>query len=311
MGRYEFTGHTDELCKALTLDRIRFTERALENAKNDLAILRDMMGRHVCASEPAPPARDEVREAAERLRRARESNLLTCTDSRVRAEGNRVLLLEVDALLATLATVTVPAGVAGPDDPIRVRLVPDDAAVRAPEAHCDGTYACRCKRHYSESNRPVPPPNRIQHFGWFRITESDAPSVVPEAPKGQSNCRFCSERYGPCPDCEAKRVDGKRKEACLHYEAADGDCLDNACGVCTEKYRAFVDSQRLPAPSDAAVPAKDEVREAAEIIRAILAAHDARLSDGGCLTYGHPRSGTGFPAAIEWLRRYDAAKGGA
>ena len=58
-------------------------------------------------------------------------------------------------------------------------------------------------------------------------------------------------------------------------------------------------------------PAGDEVREAAEIIRAILAAHDARLSDGGCLTYGHPRSGTGFPAAIEWLRRYDAAKGGA
>lgn len=58
--------------------------------------------------EAPPPPCDAVREAAERLRRARESNFLTCTDSRVRAEGNRVLLLEVDALLATLATVTVP-----------------------------------------------------------------------------------------------------------------------------------------------------------------------------------------------------------
>lgn len=132
------------------------------------------------ASKPAPPAGAEVREAAERLRRARESNFLTCTDSRVRAEGNRVLLLEVDALLATLATVTVPAGVAGPDDPIRVRLVPDDAAVR----------------------------------------------------------------------------------------------------------------------------------EAAEVIRTILTAHDARLSESGALTYGPPSKGTGFVAAIQWLRRYDAARGG-
>lgn len=59
MGRYEFTGHTDELCKALTLDRIRFTERALEDAKRDLTILRDMMGRHVCA--PAAGEREEKR----------------------------------------------------------------------------------------------------------------------------------------------------------------------------------------------------------------------------------------------------------
>lgn len=59
MGRYEFTGHTDELCKALTLDRIRFSERALENAKRDLTILRDMIARHVCA--PAAGEREEKR----------------------------------------------------------------------------------------------------------------------------------------------------------------------------------------------------------------------------------------------------------
>lgn len=114
-------------------------------------------------STPPPPS-DAVREASERLRRARESNFLTCTDSRVRAEGNRVLLLEVDALLATLATVTVPAGVAGPDDPIRVRLVPDDAAVReATEAltvYCD---VCESDRrvscHSTTTGDPAPYPH--------------------------------------------------------------------------------------------------------------------------------------------------------
>ncbi len=58
-----------------------------------------------------------------------------------------------------------------------------------------------------------------------------------------------------------------------------------------------------PAPSDA-------VREAAEIVRTILTAHDARLSESGALTYGPPSKGTGFVAAIQWLRRYDAARGG-
>ena len=59
-----------------------------------------------------------------------------------------------------------------------------------------------------------------------------------------------------------------------------------------------------------AAPARDEVREAAEVIRTILTAHDARLSESGVLTYGPPSKGTGFVAAIQWLRRYDAARGG-
>lgn len=79
---------------------------------------------------------------------------------------------------------------------------------------------------------PKMPPNRIVHYGFFGITERDAPN----------ECVVCSEAYGPCPDCDRKRANGKRQEACLHYEHGDGDCLDNACGVCTERYRAFVDS---------------------------------------------------------------------
>ena len=57
-------------------------------------------------------------------------------------------------------------------------------------------------------------------------------------------------------------------------------------------------------------PAQDAVREAAEVVRTILTAHDARLSESGVLTYGPPSKGTGFVAAIQWLRRYDAARGG-
>lgn len=57
-------------------------------------------------------------------------------------------------------------------------------------------------------------------------------------------------------------------------------------------------------------PAGAEVREAAEVVRTILTAHDARLSESGVLTYGPPSKGTGFVAAIQWLRRYDAARGG-
>lgn len=56
--------------------------------------------------------------------------------------------------------------------------------------------------------------------------------------------------------------------------------------------------------------AQDAVREAAEVVRTILTAHDARLSESGVLTYGPPSKGTGFVAAIQWLRRYDAARGG-
>ena len=66
----------------------------------------------------------------------------------------------------------------------------------------------------------------------------------------------------------------------------------------------------LAAGPEAPPPPSDAVREAAEIIRAILTGHSARLSERGVLIYGPPRSNTGFPAAIEWLRRYDAARGG-
>lgn len=64
------------------------------------------------------------------------------------------------------------------------------------------------------------------------------------------------------------------------------------------------------APAPPPRPAQDAVREAAEVVRTILTAHDARLSESGVLTYGPPSKGTGFVAAIQWLRRYDAARGG-
>lgn len=41
--------------------------------------------------------------------------------------------------------------------------------------------------------------------------------------------------------------------------------------------------------------------EAEAIIRRILDAHDARLSERGHLVYGHPSMGTGFPEAIRFL----------
>lgn len=68
---------------------------------------------------------------------------------------------------------------------------------------------------------------------------------------------------------------------------------------------AYVERLRSTPP-----PPSDAVREAAEIVRTILTAHDARLSESGGLTYGPPSKGTGFVAAIQWLRRYDAARGG-
>ena len=66
----------------------------------------------------------------------------------------------------------------------------------------------------------------------------------------------------------------------------------------------------LAAGPEAPPPPSDAVREAAEVVRTILTAHDARLSESGALTYGPPSKGTGFVAAIQWLRRYDAARGG-
>lgn len=63
------------------------------------------------------------------------------------------------------------------------------------------------------------------------------------------------------------------------------------------------------APAPPPRPAQDAVGEAAEIVRTILTAHDARLSESGVLTYGPPSKGTGFVAAIQWLRCYDAARG--
>lgn len=54
LGAYEFTGHTPDLCRLGTLDRIKTLTKMFQEGQRDIAILRDMMGRHVCAPEPRP-----------------------------------------------------------------------------------------------------------------------------------------------------------------------------------------------------------------------------------------------------------------
>ena len=108
-----------------------------------------------------------------------------------------------------------------------------------------------------------------------------------------------------CPDSEHESY-GEDGESCADEEH---ECIRVAPAVLeiVQRYRVALSdalrAQTTPPPSDA-------VREAAEVVRTILTAHDARLSESGVLTYGPPSKGTGFVAAIQWLRRYDAARGG-
>jgi len=60
---------------------------------------------------------------------------------------------------------------------------------------------------------------------------------------------------------------------------------------------------RLLAVAEAAV-------EARIVIKSIIDAHNARLTDGGKLIYSPPTMGTGFIGAIEWLAAFDAAASG-
>lgn len=98
-----------------------------------------------------------------------------------------------------------------------------------------------------------------------------------------------------CPDSEHEA--DECGESCGHD--------NHECIRVPKAVLAYVERLRSTPP-----PPSDAVREAAEVIRTILTAHDARLSESGVLTYGPPSKGTGFVAAIQWLRRYDAARGG-
>ena len=97
--------------------------------------------------------------------------------------------------------------------------------------------------------------------------------------------------------------------AVLGVQPADGTLADRAPGrvpLAVPVLRSGETRDPVTPPR----PAQDAVREAAEVVRTILTAHDARLSESGALTYGPPSKGTGFVAAIQWLRCYDAARGG-
>lgn len=60
IGGYDFTGHTEERCKEWTLYRVRDLEKTVERLNLDLAVLRDMMGRHVCPEEKPRSIRERL-----------------------------------------------------------------------------------------------------------------------------------------------------------------------------------------------------------------------------------------------------------
>ena len=73
-------------------------------------------------------------------------------------------------------------------------------------------------------------------------------------------------------------------------------------GLALDKFYAE-HGPRLLAVAEAAV-------EARIVIKSIIDAHNARLTDGGKLIYSPPTMGTGFIGAIEWLAAFDAAASG-
>ena len=90
----------------------------------------------------------------------------------------------------------------------------------------------------------------------------------------------------------------------------EGKRLEEAylAGQCAMRWDALVSFRhrnfpRLLAVAEAAV-------EARIVIKSIIDAHNARLTDGGKLIYSPPTMGTGFIGAIEWLAAFDAAASG-
>lgn len=159
----------------------------------------------------------------------------------------------------------------------------------------------------------------------YRVALSDAlraqttppPSDAVAAPKAARPKGDIWDACG-CPnpdDCEHVFYEPAPSDAAVREAAApttycpDCSVQGTTAGCWTlrlcDQHRIDVSFVSLTPP-----PAGAEVREAAEVVRTILTAHDARLSESGGLTYGPPSKGTGFVAAIQWLRRYDAARGG-
>ena len=143
--------------------------------------------------------------------------------------------------------------------------------------------------------------------------EAKTPPVPITPPPCGGRCEDALDSRSPCPSCAERLAPPPAPEApilpvCLECSFASGGHVhvnreDGSQAVrypTAEEWNAAI---RQAPPSDA-------VREAAEVVRTILTAHDARLSESGVLTYGPPSKGTGFVAAIQWLRRYDAARGG-
>ena len=151
----------------------------------------------------------------------------------------------------------------------------------------DSCRACGIVRRADDQNKPCRGPVTV-------ALRSASPP-----PSDAVRCAWCGAALAQDPDAPHRwRCDRAVQEKCVArgYWYVLGDDL---AGV---REAALV--------TDTAGTPCDAVREAAEIVRTILTAHDARLSESGVLTYGPPSKGTGFVAAIQWLRRYDAARGG-
>jgi hypothetical protein len=221
----------------------------------------------------------------------------------------------------------IPAGMEGP--------LPDEDGYEQPPINC-GTFACshdpslvclRCR-----DTEPAPPPRPAQDAVreaaetisriYFEIA---AEEVGEDWVRAEFKRRFAAARAAqggaevtapeplPCPVC-GRQPSVSVREAAETLEPID--TIKVACGTADKadvarrigRARVALDAALRANASPA--PGSAEVREAAEVVRTILTAHDARLSESGVLTYGPPSKGTGFVAAIQWLRRYDAARGG-
>lgn len=157
------------------------------------------------------------------------------------------------------------------------------------------------------------------------VAEGPLPEVPPAATEADALIRLAYDaRFGghewqrrahsylwrdPKPSPAVAEAAEEAAEALAAYTSFDRDHSTVIADQCAEALRTLL-AALLAAGPEAKAPPSDAVREAAEVVRTILTAHDARLSESGVLTYGPPSEGTGFVAAIQWLRRYDAARGG-
>jgi len=109
---------------------------------------------------------------------------------------------------------------------------------------------------------------------------------------------------GICVNCE----DDLPLDAAVIYAAGGGGIANVQVDDRDEANAALIAFARNNLPRLLAVAAA--AVEARIVIKSIIDAHNARLTDGGKLIYSPPTMGTGFIGAIEWLAAFDRAARG-